>query len=296
MVHLARLSWQRFTRLCLSAACWFVVFFLAVSAPAKDIWRAKTPSGITLIATPLTDGKNLMSVLVGKAFDGPLVLESSSGKRVCDVLGFDPTSRLLLLRAQGEGIGESLIWHASISQAAGMTVFGNRDGSALRGTTQGWAYQVRDKILPLALLMVSFESGTPEQGSAVVDELGRVLGLVFESAGPNAIYAVPSPAVLRVQADLSSRGKLVRGWLGMGLNSRNSSPRITKIQPNSPAFHADIRPGDVLTAIANKPITSYGQAVDAFFYLRPSLPVPIRIQRGNQSISLMVTPMAVPGS
>jgi serine protease DegS len=296
MVHLARLSWQRFTRLCFSAGSWFVVFSLFEPAPAKDIWRAKTPTGTNLIGTPLTDGKNMVSVLVGQAFDGPLVVQSSNGKRICDVVGFDPTSRLLLMRAQGEGIGESLIWHASISQAAGMTVFGNRAGSVLRGATQGWVYQVRDKILPLGLLMVSFESGTPEHGSAVVDEQGRVLGLVFESAGPNAVYALPSPAVLRVQEDLATRGKLIRGWLGTGLNSRDSSPRITKVQPNSPALHAGIRPGDVLTAIANKPITSYGQAVDAFFYLRPSMPVSIRIQRGNQSISLMVTPMAAPES
>ncbi len=155
----------------------------------------------------------------------------------------------------------------------------------------GWVKQVKAGVLPFALLGVSFERAVPPPGTPLIDAKGQVVAIVFQANGSgNAGYAIPAEAVHRVNRDLSNGGKLVRGWLGLGLRSDVREPEITSVVAGSPAEDAGIRVGDRITAIGSREVRDYADAANAFFYLIPDQPVKVRLHRDQVKLELTLTP------
>ncbi len=164
-------------------------------------------------------------------------------------------------------------------------------GGSGKCRTTGWVKQVGGKILPFALLRVSFRQTVPPSGTPLLDDAGRVVAVVFQSAGSgNTGYAIPAEAVLRVRQDVCNGGRLVRGWLGLALRAESQIPQISRVLANSPAAAAGIRPNDVLLSIGSRQIADYADAANAFFYLLPGRPVRVKVVRGADTLEFTLTP------
>ncbi len=155
----------------------------------------------------------------------------------------------------------------------------------------GWIKQVGNKVLPLALLQVSFNQAVPPPGTPLVDSQQRIAAIVFQSSGNGNIgYAIPADAVHRVRRDLANGGRLRRGWLGLSLRAESTSPKVVKVLANSPAANAGIQPADVLLSVDSRRIADYADAANAFFYLVPGQPVRVKLLRGTKPLEFTVTP------
>jgi S1-C subfamily serine protease len=101
-----------------------------------------------------------------------------------------------------------------------------------------------------------------------VDAHGRVMGI--NTSGPrNIVLTIPPSTVNRVVGQLLEKGRIARGYLGLGMQSvrlpealkRNlnlsgtSGVIIVAVESNSPAERAGLLIGDVLVALDGVPVS-----------------------------------------
>ncbi len=207
----------------------------------------------------------------------------------------DPVSRLEFLTVnQGQKL-HPVPWNTEVGKNANAALQAlEADGpSPCRST--GWVKHVDGKILPFALLSVDFSGGVPSPGTAVVDDHGAVVGIVFQASGTDNIgYVIPAEAVLRVRHDLARGSALVRGWLGLALHTGVQIPQISRILAESPAAEAGIQVGDIIVSVGSRKITDYADAANAFFYAIPGKPLTLSLRRGEQTREVTLIPTKPP--
>ena len=207
------------------------------------------------------------------------------------MIGHDPVSRLGFLKANGPQSPKPAEWQDHAGNCVGTNLQAMTQGGMMKCLATGWVKQVGGKILPLALLRVNFDQAVPPPGTPLLDDSGRIVALVFQSAGNgNTGYAIPAEAVHRVRRDICDGGRLIRGWLGLSLRAETQSPQIVRVLPDSPAAAAGIRPSDILLSVGSRPISDYADAANAFFYLIPGQPVPVKVLRGVDPLEFTLTP------
>lgn len=106
-------------------------------------------------------------------------------------------------------------------------------------------------------------------GGAVIDPGGRIIGIATPRFARFGAIAVPAPTVNRVVDTLLQKGRIPRGYLGVGLQPvrlpdalRKTLKRddktaaiVLEIEPESPAQRAGIVIGDIFVALAGHSVT-----------------------------------------
>jgi S1-C subfamily serine protease len=115
-------------------------------------------------------------------------------------------------------------------------------------------------------------------GGPLVDAGGRVLGVNTSGLSRGAALAIPVATVNRVVDQLVKTGRVARGYLGLGMQAvrlpaslveKLSLPNdiglmVVSAEPGGPGDKAGILIGDVLIAVAEKPV---GDAADVLSLL-----------------------------
>lgn len=266
------------------------------SAHGQTSWEADFPAvkdgrAARSQAVPLEDGSSLVAIALPGA-DAARSSVNTAGKP-CPVtmIGHDPVTRLCFFKT--EAPLPKRPWADSAPAEPGTPLLAP---GPLRARASGWVKQIGVKVLPFALLQVSFDGPVPPTGTPLTMENGRVVALVFqEGSAANTAYAIPVEAVQRVRPDILKAGKLVRGWLGISLRAESPTPQVTRVTPGSPAEKMGVIPGDVLVQIGPRRVKDYADAANAFFYLIPGTPVSLRLLRGADQMEIIVNPVATPG-
>ncbi|MFZ0738952.1 MAG: trypsin-like peptidase domain-containing protein [Candidatus Acidiferrales bacterium] len=106
-------------------------------------------------------------------------------------------------------------------------------------------------------------------GGVVIDAHGRAVGIATPRFARFGAIAIPAPTVNRVVDVLLEKGRIPRGYLGVGLQSvrlpdalRQSLQRsekgaaiVLEVEPNGPANKAGIVIGDILVSLAGRSVT-----------------------------------------
>ena len=259
-------------------------------------WQVSCPAAVNgrpaeSTAVPVPGASDLVAVVTSGADAAKPKVRMGNREVTARMIGHDPVSRLGFYRVEGAMAPRPAAWLESSGGADGMSLRALAPEGPVKCRTNGWVKQVGGKILPLALLRVNFEKPVPPPGTPLVDEAGRVAGIVFQSAGgANTGYAIPAEAVHRVRRDVYRSGKLVRGWLGLALLAENQAPQVVRVLPGSPAAAAGVMPNDVLLTVGSRRISDYADAANAFFYLIPGEKVKLRVMRGVETLEFELTP------
>lgn len=108
-------------------------------------------------------------------------------------------------------------------------------------------------------------------GGALVNMRGELVGIntaiLSRSGGYQGIgFAIPSKMAKPIMESLLQHGRVIRGWLGVGIQSLNPQLAaamglsvvkgvvVTQIQPGSPADKGGLKRGDVITKMNGQPI------------------------------------------
>ena len=144
-------------------------------------------------------------------------------------------------------------------------------------------------------------------GGALVDTRGQLLGIntaiYSRSGGSLGIgFAIPVSTAQLVMEGLVKDGQVTRGWIGVEPNELSAEIAetfgvkakqgviITGVLQNAPAAQAGIRPGDVITAVAGKEVTSVAELLSGVAALKPGQEARFRVQRQDQKLDIGVTP------
>lgn len=106
-------------------------------------------------------------------------------------------------------------------------------------------------------------------GGAVVDPQGRIAGIATPRFARFGAIAVPAPTVNRVVDTLLQKGRIPRGYLGVGLQpvrlpdalrktlnrDDKTAAIVLEVEPEGPAHKAGIVIGDIFVAFAGHPVS-----------------------------------------
>ena len=135
-------------------------------------------------------------------------------------------------------------------------------------------------------------------GGAVVNMSGELVAITTASANavgydPRAGYAIPLDNLGRHAIDALIEGREVEyGFLGISLESPTST--INEVQPGTPAGEGGLVKGDLIVAVAGRPVDGYEDLVKAVNPLPVGEPVELTIQRQGRSLTKSVVLSKLP--
>lgn len=144
-------------------------------------------------------------------------------------------------------------------------------------------------------------------GGALVDINGHLMGIntaiYSRSGGSMGIgFAIPTSTARSVMESIVRDGRVTRGWIGVEPQDLNpelaesfgiaagSGVIITGVLQNGPAAQAGIRPGDVITSVAGREVTTVTQLLSAVAALQPGTPAAMDVVRRDGKTQIQVTP------
>jgi len=131
-------------------------------------------------------------------------------------------------------------------------------------------------------------------GGPLLNAQGQVIGVnaqIRSDSGDNAGvgFAIPSDTVRSIAGQLISNGKAVHAYLGVSLDSTAASARVAEVRPGTPAAKANLRTGDVVTAVDGTTVNSAEALTRAIDAHKPGETVTVKIRRNGKDITAQVT-------
>ena len=142
-------------------------------------------------------------------------------------------------------------------------------------------------------------------GGALVDTNGNLIGintLIFSrSGGYQGIgFAIPVSLAKKVMEQIIETGSVTRGWFGVDV--ADVSPELAEslglkgtrgaiigaIERGSPAEKSGMKLGDVIVAVAGKPVTDVSTTLISIAGVPPGKTVAVKVLRRNQELTLDV--------
>jgi serine protease Do len=147
-------------------------------------------------------------------------------------------------------------------------------------------------------------------GGPLVNMKGEVVGIntFIVTQGPQQSagvgFAIPSNIIRKVYIDIKSKGKVVRGYLGVGLQDLtpelakhfgvSNGVLITNVMENSPAAKAGIKVEDIVINFDGKKVNNGTELRDLVGNTAVGKKVTIGITRNKQNISITVVIAEMP--
>lgn len=137
-------------------------------------------------------------------------------------------------------------------------------------------------------------------GGPLFDMNGEIVGMntaIFSTDGVNigVGFATPSNQVEWVVSQLQQNGKVVRGWLGIGvqkiqrLNTEQKNKLVvSSMVENSPAANAGLKVGDILEEVGELSLTNPRLFSLEISKLKIGTVLPVKVTRDNSELSLEV--------
>jgi S1-C subfamily serine protease len=150
-------------------------------------------------------------------------------------------------------------------------------------------------------------------GGALVDINGNLLGIntaiYSRSGGSMGIgFAIPVSTAKLVLEGIVKDGQVTRGWIGVepseltpelaqtfGVTAKQGVI-ITGVLQNGPAALAGMKPGDVVTGVADREVRNVAELLTQVAALKPGTAAAFDVQRADGKTRLQVTPGVRPKS
>lgn len=234
------------------------------------------------------------------------------------VIGTDPRSDLALLKLQAEDL-PTVHWGDSEKIKVGEWVvaigspFG-LDYSASAGIVSAMGRSIpnesRENYVPFIQTDVAINPGN--SGGPLFNLEGEVIGInsqIYTRSGGSIglSFAIPASLAQDVVAQLKEKGRVDRGWLGVGIQDvdrklatamglgKPSGALVGQLEAGSPAALAGIQVGDIITRFNGQKIRISGDLPHAVGQTRPGSEAPVILMREGRERKLKVRVGALPG-
>jgi S1-C subfamily serine protease len=161
--------------------------------------------------------------------------------------------------------------------------------SAVSGSWRTWRGGRLDQYIRLDLTMYPSSSG-----AAVIDTSGAVIGIATSGLSRIAGLAIPASTINRVTDEIISRGRVARGYLGVGLQPVNVTDHqkgliVLSIEQGGPADKAGLLVGDILLSLGGKTVTDTGDVQTALESVAVGQAIEAALLRGGAARQVTIT-------
>lgn len=186
------------------------------------------------------------------------------GKNAAATLaGTDPGTDLAVLKVDGSTQGPGRTTTAPKPGALALTIGRSEDSgvnatlgiiSACSGEWRTWRGGRLDHYIRLDLTLYP-----GSDGGAVIDTAGQTIGVATSALSRIAGLAIPAVTIDRVVDEILSRGRVARGYLGVGLQpvelpDHQKGLIVLSLEPGGPAATAGVLIGDILVKLGGKQV------------------------------------------
>jgi S1-C subfamily serine protease len=142
-------------------------------------------------------------------------------------------------------------------------------------------------------------------GGALVDTSGNLVGvntaILSRTGGSIGIgFAIPASTARQVMDGIIATGSVVRGYIGV--QGQEITPELAEsfklpgtngvliagVESKGPADRAGVKPGDILVAVAGKPVADPPAMLNSVAALRPGAKVPLSLKRQGKDLQVEV--------
>lgn len=150
-------------------------------------------------------------------------------------------------------------------------------------------------------------------GGPLFNTRGEVIGVnaqIYSQSGGymGLSFAIPIDIAMQVAEQLKSKGKVIRGWLGVYIQEidaktakekglpRPAGALVTRVLPDSPAKKGGIKVGDVIVSYNGSRITYSSDLPPLVGITKVGEPVKVKVYRNGKPVWLTITIDALPES
>jgi serine protease Do len=249
------------------------------------------------------------------------VIMSDGQRYPAKIIGTDPKTDLAVLKIDA---GHPLPYlelgsSATVEPGEWVIAMGNPfglDGTVTAGIVSALGRDIGDGPYD-KFIQIDAPINEGNSGGPLFDQRGQVIGIntaiLTPSGGSVGIgFAIPSDMIKRVVSQLVSGGKVVRGYLGvaaqqitppmaqaMGLSTADPATDgalVAAVSPDSPAFRAGLRPGDVITKVDGNVVTNPSDLADDIANVDPGHDTAISFMRGGTAHNISVAVATMPAN
>jgi len=228
------------------------------------------------ISITLPDGSTVPATLAGSdAGTDIAVLKVESGAPVIARATVDPAPGHLALalgRSENSGVNATL----------GIV-------SAVSGEWRTWRGGRLDRYIRLDLTLYPGSSGGP-----VVNTAGEAIGIATSALSRIAGLAIPATTVDRVVDEILARGRVARGYLGVGLQpvelpDHHKGLIVLSLEPEGPAAKAGVLIGDILVELGGGAVTDTDEIQGVLESRTVGQPIEAGFLRGGAARKVTIT-------
>lgn len=244
-----------------------------------------------LITITLQDGRRLKAKLIGGDSETDLAVLKVDAKHL---------KSLVIGDSDNLQVGDFVV---AIGNPFGLNSFGNSQSA-----TFGIISALKRSDLNIEgvenFIQTDAAINPGNSGGALVNTKGELIGIntaILSPYGGNVGigFAIPVNMVKDVAQQIIKFGSIHRGLMGifvqhltpelaqsMGYSEDFQGALVAQVNPNSPAEHAGLKAGDIITQINDTKITQATQVKTTISLLRVGTTVKINIQRDNKPLTL----------
>jgi serine protease DegS len=225
------------------------------------------------------------------------------------VVGRDPDSDLALLKINLDHLPVMPFGHSDRLQVGDVVLaIGNPLGLS-QTVTHGIVSATARGQLGLAtfenFIQTDAAINPGNSGGALINTRGELVGIntaiVAKNVGAEGIgFAIPVNMVRGVMHDLITRGKVVRGWIGIipedfsdeqaaSTGLARGGVVVVDLYLNSPALEAGLRPGDILTGFDGRNVSSSQDILAHIANTQPGATIKVAGVRGRSTFQASIT-------
>ena len=130
-----------------------------------------------------------------------------------------------------------------------------------------------------------------QEGGLALNAMGEPFGMAVQ--GPRRVLVIPAVTIERVAAQLETRGRIARGYLGVGLQpvrlDDGVGAMVMNVDKSGPSAAAGIRQGDVIVAVNNEKLSGVRALSRTLGPDSVGSVVDVAARRGGEPVSFKVT-------
>ena len=255
------------------------------------------------------EGYILTNNHVVEAADEIEVVLADGRKAKATVVGTDPETDLAVIRIDAKNLPVIVLGHAEQARVGDVVLaIGNPFGVG-QTVTMGIISALGRNNLHINhfenFIQTDAAINFGNSGGALIDTSGNLIGInsaIYSQTGGSVGigFAIPVSTARTVFESIIKHGQVIRGWIGIetqditpelaesfGL-ARDKGAIIAGVVRNGPADKAGMRPGDILMAVAGKPVASTAETLNLIAQLVPGQKATMTVMRKNRESAVDV--------